>query len=485
VSGERRTARGDDHSIADKGASVATPSEHRSPLTAHRLLIAGFALTFIHLFWYGSVWTAWLALVCYAPFLAWLRLYSKRPFLAGWVFGLWYAILNNYWLGQFISKWTQSVFIGGLAVFTVGAVWGSFYGVGTWASKVAFEKYDSKPALRLLVLLLPLMDFLRQTIPEFQYPFTTFGEPLVVYPWVGQYAHTITSGEFSDLYVGSFFLYLLNVWISLPRKKPDIGVVLMGFVIFGLPALTATFRLMTPPSTKTPTKVALGQLGFDLAYTEDGLKPFKIREAANDLIRQARAQKADVLILPEAVAAFATTPNTAFDLPPDLPVLFGAQRGPSPRYQSAYLWDTKGFQFTDKTRLVVFGEYVPLRGIIPYPAGFQLPAGDLAEGEAKLLRLPNGLKIGTMICFESLFPGAGRNLKNLEPDILSIISLDDWYMGTSAIPRLEIAARWRAVETGKWIFRVGSLGKTMVIDPQGRVRAELPTGERKLLVFQL
>ena len=440
--------------------------------TSQGLLSLGFGLTFIHLFWYGSVWTAWLALVCYAPFLAWLRLYSKRPFLAGWVFGLWYAVLNNYWLGQFIGKWTQSVFIGGLAVFIVGAVWGIFHGASVLVAKKFIGSIGAASAIAPIALWLP--DLLRSYIPEFAYPFTPLGEPLVAYPLA-----TILAPH---CYFVSLLVCTLTVFISKGSyRKPGIqhNCVFFAMVMFGI----AASQVQSKPSS--PTKIALGQLGFDLAYTEDGQKPFKIREAANDLIRQARAQKADVLILPEAVAAFATTPNTAFDLPPDMPVLFGAQRGTGPRYQSAYLWDTKGFQYTDKTRLVVFGEYVPLRGIIPYPAGFQLPSGDLAEGEAKLLTLPNGLKIGTMICFESLFPGAARNLKNLDADVLSIISLDDWYMGTSAIPRLEIAARWRAVETGKWIFRVGSLGKTMVIDPKGRIRAELPTGERKLLVYEL
>ena len=388
------------------------------------------------------------------------------------MFGLFYAVMNNYWLGQFIGKWTQSVFIGGLAIFVVGSVWGVFSGA---AGALTYRLKDGNRLSQFgIPVVLWLPDLLRSYIPEFAYPFAPLGEPLVAYGYFAQL--------FPSCYLMSFLVCCFTTFVSLKSSQdphPSYSLAFMCLVFLGRGISTS------PNPASPPTKIALGQLGFDLAYTEDGQKPFKIREAANDLIRQARAQKADVLILPEAVAAFSTNPNTAFDLPPDLPVLFGAQRGTSPRYQSAYLWDTKGFQFTDKTRLVVFGEYVPLRGVIPYPAGFQLPAGDLAEGEAKLLTLPNGLKLGTMICFESLFPGAARNLKNLEPDVLSIISLDDWYMGTSAIPRLEIAARWRAVETGKWIFRVGSLGKTMVIDPKGRVRAELPTGERRLLVYQL
>lgn len=441
-------------------------------VSARGLLALGFGLSFVHLFWYGSVWTAWLAFVCYAPFLAWLRFHARRPFLGGYVFGLWYALLNCFWLGQFVSKWTQSALVGALAVFIVGSVWGCFYG---FAACAALQRRLEKIGWLAIALSISVMDQLRQSIPEFNFPFTPLGEPLVVYPLVGlatKYAFLLT-----------FFVLGFNLlWVYKLKKVVLVPMVFAFQAVFGLVGLfTSEIKRQVPPM-----KIALGQLGFDLAYTEEGLKPFKLREATIDLIARAKAEKADLLIFPEAVASFANAPQTVFELPDDLPILFGAQRGTSPRYQSAYLWDGKTFQHTDKTRLVVFGEYVPLRGIIPYPAGFQLPAGDLAPGDAPTpLRLQNGKTIGAMICFESLFSGAGDALREAKVDFITIMSLDDWYMGTSAIPRLEIAARWRAVETRKWVFRVGSLGKTMVIDPFGRVRAELPTGERRLLTYEL
>lgn len=443
-------------------------------VSARGLLALGFGLSFVHLFWYGSVWTAWLAFVCYAPFLAWLRFHARRPFLGGYVFGLWYALLNCFWLGQFVGKWTQSALVGALAVFIVGSVWGCFYGFAAWVCK--------RPKLESLmygsvVILFLVADVLRQSIPEFNFPFTPIGEPLVAYNYHG-------FGVVNSVR-GCFMVLLVSGAISLKLDRTQRFFALMA----GLPTVVTgviPFKAPSLSGSDAPMKIALGQLGFDLAYTEEGLKPFKLREATIDLIARAKAEKADLLIFPEAVASFANAPQTVFELPDDLPILFGAQRGTSPRYQSAYLWDGKTFQHTDKTRLVVFGEYVPLRGIIPYPAGFQLPAGDLAPGDAPTpLRLPNGKTIGAMICFESLFMTAGEALRKAKVDFITIMSLDDWYMGTSAIPRLEIAARWRAVETRKWIFRVGSLGKTMVIDPFGRVRAELPTGERRLLTYEL
>lgn len=449
-----------------------------------RLLALGFALCFIHLFWYGSPWTAWLAFICYAPLIAWLQTYSKRPFVAGLTFGYFYAICNTYWLAQFVGRWTSSVLIGAFVMFVVGSVWGCFYGFGCWLqSKVAWLRVSF-----VFAFLLFLLELGRMNIPQLEFPFCPIGEPLVAYPALTATLSTATFAMFIALFANAFFAPMIRpgFFRLLKEKFPDFSRIAIVFAVCFLAAVLLPYLGPRPKTNPLGIRIALGQLGTDLAYGDQHTEEMRVREAGDDLTQQAKLQRADLLILPEGVTAFHTTPFTPFSLYPDLKVLFGAQRGTSPIYQSAFLWDGHGFRYTDKNRLVVFGEYVPFRNIIPYPSGFQLPSGDLAAGhERHLLEVKPGLSVGAMICFESLFPGAAKDFDNLNANFLAIMSLDDWYMGTNAIPRLEIAARWRAVETKKWIVRVGSLGKTMVIDPRGRVKAELPTGERHLLVYDL
>lgn len=448
------------------------------------LLALGFGLTFIHLFWYGSPWTAWLAVCCYAPFLLWLQEYSKRPFRAGWVFGLFYGVMNETWLGQFASKYTGSVFVGILMVFIIAGVWGCFYGFACWLrTKV--------PALRQMAtfaLLIFAMEFGRMNVPQLEYPNCPIGEPLVVYPAV---ATALLSA-----YYCTIFTLIANAFIATIFSKPirfkgllKSTIVTRPFLIFGVCLVFAVvMKLVGPSTTSKPigVRVALGQLGTDLAYSEEGMKPFLIEAAADDLTQRAIRAKADVVFYPEGIARFEDTPDTPFKLWPNMPVVFGAQHGRKPTYQAAYLWNGKTFTHTDKRQLVVMGEYVPFRNILPYPDTLKLPSGDLKNGtERHLLEVKPGVTAGVMICYESMFWGTSNEFAKMNADFLAVISLDDWYMGTNGIPRLAICARWRAVEARKWIVRVGSLGKTMVIDPSGRVMAEIPTGQRQILVYDL
>ncbi len=461
-------------------AGIATPEHPRR--NSLLLLALGFGLTFIHLFWYGSPWTAWLAGCCYAPFMVWLQEYSKRPFLAGWVFGLFYGIMNETWLGQFAAKYTGSTFVGCLMVFIIAGVWGCFYGFACWIR----PKFRLLHNMSIFGMLIFLMEFGRMNVPQLEYPNCPIGEPLVVYPFV---AVVLMSA-----YYCAFFVLIANGLIAdrilaptsrAPQKASFAKPALIFVSCFILVILLGLLRGKSSEK-KIGIRVALGQLGTDLAYSDEDQKPSLIRAAANDLTSQAVAQHAEVLILPEGLAHFDVRPDTPFRLLPNMPVIFGAQHGRSPTYQAAYLWDGIGFSHTDKRQLVVMGEQVPFRNVIPWPKDLKLPDGDLINGtERHLLEPKPGVRIGTLICYESMFWKSSQEFADMQADLLAVISLDDWYMGTNGIPRLAICSQWRAVETHKWLVRVGSLGKTMIIDPSGRVVAEIPTGIRKLLVFDL
>lgn len=453
-------------------------------------LLIGFGLLVPHWLVYASPWTAWLGLVGYAPLMFWFIRYCKRPFRAGFSFGLIYAWFNVYWLGQFVGKWTSSPLIGLLIILFMGLAWGFFYSLAFWITKVIQNRLEHYAALTLSFSLISV-EFARTHLPQLEFPFAFFGSPLIAYSPLAKLA----GSEFGMtamliLLNGCLAVLKLNIKVTRPgdviEEDPAANKMFarsLFILIFFIPWFRNSILIAKDTGT---VKIALGQLGFDLAYTEPQLAQQKLTTAVENLTAQARTQKAELLILPEAVAHFENQPLTPFGLPPDFKVLFGASRGTSPRYQSAYLWDTTRFSHTDKKRLVVFGEYVPFRNIIPYPAGFKLPSGDLIAGtERKKLDLGQGRTVGPMICFESLFDESAADFQKQNAGFLAIMSLDDWYMGTSAIPRLMVAARWRAIESNRWIARVGSLGKTAIIDPNGQIRAELEIGENKTLVYDI
>lgn len=130
----------------------------------------------------------------------------------------------------------------------------------------------------------------------------------------------------------------------------------------------------------------------------------------------------------------------------------------------------------DKTHLVPFGEYVPLRSLIgwlPLPAG----ATDFSVGEGPVtLTLPGLPPASPLICYEAIFPGKVVD-RTHRPDWLLNISNDAWF-GISSGPFQHLAAtRFRAVEEGLPLVRATNDGVTAVIDPYGRILAQLGLGE--------
>ena len=127
----------------------------------------------------------------------------------------------------------------------------------------------------------------------------------------------------------------------------------------------------------------------------------------------------------------------------------------------------------DKRHLVPFGEYVPLRGLLPID---KLTPGavDFVSGTG-----PEVLTIGkvppfrALVCYEVIFPDEIDAGGERAAWLLNVTN-DGWY-GISTGPYQHFqAARLRAVEQGLPMVRAANNGISGVVDPVGRVLAQLP-----------
>jgi apolipoprotein N-acyltransferase len=139
-----------------------------------------------------------------------------------------------------------------------------------------------------------------------------------------------------------------------------------------------------------------------------------------------------------------------------------------------------------KRRLVPFGEYVPLegliRGVIQF---FDLPMSRNRPGPWSQPALTaGGLRLSTSICYEVVYPDLVRDTV-AEPDLLITVSNDTWF-GESIGPWQHLQmARMRALENGRAMARATNNGITALIDHRGRIVSTLPRFEQGILRGEL
>ncbi|MEK9970316.1 MAG: apolipoprotein N-acyltransferase, partial [Ferrovibrio sp.] len=137
----------------------------------------------------------------------------------------------------------------------------------------------------------------------------------------------------------------------------------------------------------------------------------------------------------------------------------------------------------DKLHLVPFGEYLPFRGLLK-PLGLDaLAAGavDFSPGhDAAPIAIPGLPFARVLICYEAIFADeAMQTLDGSQPAAGLLLNLtNDAWFGRSSGPYQHLAAaRFRAVEQGLPLVRAANNGISAIIDPYGRIVAQLGLDE--------
>jgi len=135
----------------------------------------------------------------------------------------------------------------------------------------------------------------------------------------------------------------------------------------------------------------------------------------------------------------------------------------------------------DKIHLVPFGEFLPYENLISFAKTLTREVGTFARGTQRTPLDEDGVKLGTFICYESVFPNEVRQFALHGATVFVNLSNDGWF-GPTGAPRQHLnMARMRAVENNRWLLRGTNSGITAVIDPFGRIVAEAPRNQRTSL----
>jgi apolipoprotein N-acyltransferase len=259
------------------------------------------------------------------------------------------------------------------------------------------------------------------------------------------------------------------------------------------------FAGQAPPAQGPGIKVALIQGAIDQDQAWTAQYRAALWERYRGLMDKAVSQGAQALIWPEAALPAILSEQgsdvqtlLAWSRGREVDILVGSyDRGPQGQgiqNTVALVRNGKIMAQYAKRHLVPFGEYIPLRGLLPFveQAVQRFGAGDdFVPGDAPHLLPVQGGSTSPLICYEAIFPELAREAVLSGATWLTVATFDTWY-GKSAGPYQHASlAVFRSAELARPLARCGATGVSMFIDAQGRITQSLDLDQIGIVVGQV
>lgn len=210
--------------------------------------------------------------------------------------------------------------------------------------------------------------------------------------------------------------------------------------------------------------------------------------------------KRDLIVWPESViyggllyspdtgryaGSFLLDDMTALSRDVKTPIFFGSEVGEVPaddpyafdRYEytnSAILVDgERGIVYRyNKCHLVLFTEKIPKLPFVEHftekYTGYKRLVSFRAGTRFNQFEV-GGRRVGTIICFENVFPEISREYARNGAEILVNISNEGWFKGSAELDQMLVISRFRAIENRISIVRGTNTGISGVIEPTGQI----------------
>ncbi len=144
-----------------------------------------------------------------------------------------------------------------------------------------------------------------------------------------------------------------------------------------------------------------------------------------------------------------------------------------------------------KMQLVPFGERIPFVDAVPWlmsMLSWNVGISTWAKGDSVVvLRFTSrdsiDVKIGAVVCFESVYPGLVREFVEKGANLLAVITNDGWYLKTPGPLQHARFAALRAIELRRSVIRSANTGISCVINPYGQIVAETDEDVRTTLTM--
>ncbi len=458
-----------------------------------------------------------LAALSMAPFNAWPALFVAFPVvvwlidgaaagkwrgapaaaMSGFWFGLGYFVPGLYWTGNaFLVDAPTFAWLMPFAVLGLPAYLALFTATGFALARLIWTR-DATRVLSLAIGL-TISEWLRGHLLT-GFPWNAFGYALSEPLALAQTASLIGLWGMTLFSVAIFASPAVLIDGSSRGRKPWIAPAL-ALLLLAAMAIYGVVRLSLQPTAMTAVKLRIMQpnlqqdVKFNYAAKAEVMQKYLALSDRASGPQSTGVRDAQILIWPESAFPFFLTREAdamaqiAELLPRGTVLMTGSVRAPdgppgarvTRAYNSIYLIDHDGSVLSvyDKLHLVPFGEYLPFQDWMEKLGFVQLTKvqGGFIPGERRrALEIPQAPRALPLICYETIFPGAVA-ARGDRPGWIVNLTNDGWF-GNSTGPYQHLQqARLRAVEQGLPVVRAANTGISAVIDPSGRIVAQLGLG---------
>jgi apolipoprotein N-acyltransferase len=269
-------------------------------------------------------------------------------------------------------------------------------------------------------------------------------------------------------------------------------------LVLGIPGLIVLDASGTAGTLKVAAVQGNANAGL-FAVNPPGSILDKHLDVAKEVVTKPEAADLDLMVWPENSADL--DPTTMVEPAQKIskfvneelkaPLLFGNKtfRG-SDFYNEVDLWvpETGLADTYQKKRPVPFGEYVPNREFFMAlaPDLIGLIGWDMSFGTRDgIFDLPNGVKVGSLICFEVTFDYLGYDLVNEGAQALMVqTNSSDFGKSEQGVQQAAVS-RMRAIETGRTVVAISTVGLSGIYAADGSVIQELESFKPGAMVEEI
>ena len=300
----------------------------------------------------------------------------------------------------------------------------------------------------------------------------------------------LQSASLFGSYFVTFVFVAFNAYLAYAFLVPDKRKAASAVAVSIMLANTVTGSILIAVGLYNGEKITVAAVQGNISSVEkweaDSLS--KTMEVYEKYTRKAAEAGADIVLWPESAIPLTISPTNPLALEiseiakeTGVSIFVGVLTAKDQNNFNSIMYFCADGSISDtlynKRRLVPFGEFVPMSGLIetliPPLAELVLSGADATPGTDPAVVEIDGGKYGSLICFDSIYEQLAIDSVREGAELLCVSTNDSWFADSAALYMHNSQSQLRAIETGRFVVRAANTGVTDVFDTKGKVVASL------------